>query len=90
VLAFKSPLSISLAYAFAMKSLLFIIFLFTFISGCSDCRSKKEDYVELIPVKTEKPENNKMIMDEICIHKNELEKLNLTHKYVIDETNELN
>ena len=90
MLAFKSPLSISLAYAFAMKSLLFIMFLLTFLSGCSDNKPGKEDYIDLVPVKTEKSESSKPIMDEISIHKVELEKLNSIHKYVIDESNQLN
>jgi hypothetical protein len=66
------------------------MFLLTFLSGCSKDKSVKDDYIDLVPVKIEKPEKNKPIMDEISEQKNGLEKLNSIHKYVIDETNELN
>ncbi|MBY0281946.1 MAG: hypothetical protein K2W94_07280 [Alphaproteobacteria bacterium] len=73
-----------------MKSLLFIMFFLTFLQGCSNEKMTKDDYVNLVPVKNEKPVKDKPIMDEISEHKGELEKLNSIHKYVIDETNEQN
>jgi hypothetical protein len=72
-----------------MKSLLFSMFFLTFLSACSRDKSTKEDYIDLIPVKMEKPEKDKPIMNEITEQKSELEKLEIIHKYVIDDTIEL-
>lgn len=73
-----------------MKSFLFTMFFLTFLSACSrDKSTQSEDYIDLIPVKMEKPELNKPIMDEIAEQKCELEKLEIMHKYVVDDTIEL-
>lgn len=54
------------------------------MTGCSQHKPKKEDYIELVPVKLEKPPRNKSIMDEITLQKSELEKLETVHKYIIE------
>lgn len=69
-----------------MKSSLFIFLILYLLTGCSQEKPDKEDYIELIPVKLEIAPKNKPIMDEISQQKCELEKLETIHKYVIEDT----
>jgi len=68
-----------------LKSLLFIFVFLSLLTGCSQNKPDKYDYVGLVPVKLEKATIDKQILDEISHHKSELEKLETMHKYIIED-----